>query len=114
LSSLKKFDKDIENIGGMLISILKGIKPIEEIQENGFTRQLTEKSLRKVILVTLCQKQMNPNFNLLRIHSMILENQFGHSEQRFCEFHIEQALRPSKKGNTLKRLFSVMYLTNLV
>jgi hypothetical protein len=70
---------------------------------------LTHKILRKVILISLMQKQVNPLFNLARIHNSILQDQFGSSDQKYCEFHIQTAL---ESKNTLKRVFSIMHLSN--
>ena len=70
--------------------------------------RMTEKCIRKIILITLYQKQLNGKFNLFRLHNAIIKEQFKDSNRLYCEFHVQIALEESK--NSLKRVFSVMYL----
>lgn len=51
---------------------------------------------------------MNGKFNLFRLHNAIIKEQFKDSNRLYCEFHVQIALEESK--NSLKRVFSVMYL----
>ena len=46
------------------------------------------------------------------IHKMVFENQFGSNLTEFSEMHIKTALKPSTPSNSLKRVYSVMYLAN--
>lgn len=47
------------------------------------------------------------------VHKKVFENVFSGIHAQFAEFHAEVALKPASKTNSLKRVFSVMYLAHL-
>ena len=53
---------------------------------------------------------MDTKFNLVSIHNQLFKKQFNSSERHLTEFHIITALKDSSKTNTLKRVFSILYL----
>ena len=56
---------------------------------------------------------MNPQFNLLQIHNELFKTQFNSCSKSYAEFHILTALKVSTANNSLKRVFSIMHLTDL-
>lgn len=107
LSKMKKFSVQGAS-ASMLATIVEGLPDRDQMALSKEVCAATEKCIRKIILVTLYQKQMNAQFNLLKIHNQIQQRQFRNSDRLYCEFHIQTALSESK--NSLKRVFSIMYL----
>jgi len=53
---------------------------------------------------------MDPAFNLFKIHNMLVKKLFR-SDEAYTEFHIEICMKDATSKNTLKRVFSIMHLS---
>lgn len=71
LSKMKKFNESREASASMLVSIIEALPTREQLTQAREVINVTEKCIRKIILITLYQKQMNSQFNLLRIHNLL-------------------------------------------
>lgn len=66
LSQFKKYLKPSDNISSILLTI---VKLLPEAKKDDM-RVLVEKCIRKVIVITLQQKQMSQTFNLIKVHNL--------------------------------------------
>lgn len=71
-----------------------------------------KKCARKVVVASLIQKQLQPQLNVKEVHAALAKTVFKNSERAQAEFHIVTALEEATEKNSLKRVFSVMFLQN--
>ena len=92
LEEINKILKSVKKIKvqNNLLSIMVGGLPKLSVIQNSSAddRILINKIIRKVILISLVQKQHHTSFNLARIHNSLKQEQFGDSDQKYCEFHV--------------------------